>query len=263
MDKVTSPDKTVLAYDRLGAGPPLVLVSGASCDRRNDAPLAQGLAAHFTVLTYDRRGRGESTDTLPFSVDREIDDIEALLGEASDAAGLVILVGQSSGGALAARAVAAGLPARALVMWETPYPVDAAGVAGARAYTRSLKALLAEHDLDGALALFMRMVGMPEPMIAGAQQSPYWAAGLSLAPTLAYDDAAMGDGGVPVDLLADVSVPTLTLAGGASPEWMRVAARQAAEALPQGRYAVLPGQTHNAAPEVLADAVAQFAQSLS
>src|SRR3712207_6709366 len=107
METVTSADGTVIAFDQTGAGPPLVLVSGAACDRAVDRPLAEGLAAHFTVLNYDRRGRGDSTDTPPYTVDREIEDIEILLAAAG---GSAVLVGLSSGAALAALAAAAGLP---------------------------------------------------------------------------------------------------------------------------------------------------------
>src|SRR3954453_15968552 len=106
METVTSADGTTIAFDQIGAGAPLVLVSGAICDRTVDAPIAAGLSAHFTVLNYDRRGRGDSSDPLPFAVEREIEDLEILLAAAG---GSSVVVGLSSGAALAARAAAAGL----------------------------------------------------------------------------------------------------------------------------------------------------------
>ncbi len=132
METVTSADGTTIAFDQLGSGPPLVLVSGASCDRRVDAGLAEGLAAHFTVLNYDRRGRGDSTDTPPYDVRREIEDLDVLLDAAG---GSAVVVGLSSGGALAALAAAEGLPIGHLVMWEPPYRLDAEGQQASREYT--------------------------------------------------------------------------------------------------------------------------------
>jgi len=249
---VTSADGTIIAFDQLGSGPPLVLVSGASCDRRVDAGLAEGLATHFTVLNYDRRGRGDSTDTPPYDVHREIEDLDVLLAAAG---GSAIVVGLSSGGGLAALAAAEGLPIGHLVMWEPPYRLDAEGQQAARDYTDELTALLADGRRGDAVALFMGMVGMPEEMIAGMRQSPYWAQGEALAPTLAYDAAAMGDGALPSAALARITAPTTVLAGGASPDWMRDSATAAAAAIPGAAVVVLPGQTHDVAAGALADAV--------
>ena len=252
METVTSADGTTIAFDQLGSGPPLVLVSGASCDRRVDAGLAEGLAAHFTVLNYDRRGRGDSTDTPPYDVRREIEDLDVLLAAAG---GSAVVVGLSSGGGLAALAAADGLPIGHLVMWEPPYRLDAEGQQASREYTAELTALLADDRRGDAVALFMGMVGMPEEMIAGMRQSPYWAQGEALAPTLAYDAAAMGDGALPTDALARITAPTTVLAGGASPDWMRESAAAAAAAIPGAAAVVLPGQTHDVAADALADAV--------
>jgi pimeloyl-ACP methyl ester carboxylesterase len=252
METVTSADGTTIAFDQLGAGPPLVLVAGASCDRRVDAGIAEGLAAHFTVLNYDRRGRGDSTDTPPYDVRREIEDLDVLLDAAGGAA---VVVGLSSGGALAALAAAEGLPVGHLVMWEPPYRLDAEGQRASREYTETLTALLAEDRRGDAIALFMGMVGLPEEMIAGMRQSPYWAQGEALAPTLAYDAATMGDGALPTDALARITAPTTVLSGGASPDWMGAAAAAAAAAIPDARHEVLAGQTHDVAADVLGTAV--------
>ena len=254
MRTVTSADGTLIAFDQLGAGPPLVLVSGASCDRAVGRPIADALAAHFTVLNHDRRGRGDSTDTLPYAVEREVEDLEILLAAAG---GSAVLVGLSSGAVLAAHAAAAGLPVGHLVMWEPPFRLDAAGRAAARDYNGRLAALLGEGRRGDALELFMTTVGVPPEAIAGMRRSPSWARGEALAPTLGYDAAVMGDGGVPP--FAGIRAATLVLAGGAGPEFFRAAGRAAAAAIPAAVYRELPGQTHDVSPGALAAAVRDFA----
>ena len=255
MERVQSKDGTTIAFDQLGEGAPLVLVSGASCDRSIDAPIAEELAKNFTVLNYDRRGRGDSDDTLPFAVEREIEDIDVLLAAAGGAA---TVVGLSSGAALAAEAAAAGLPIDALVMWEPPFSVDPDGVLQAKEYSEELTALLAADRRGDAVTLFMRRVGVPEEMIAGIRQSPYWQLGESLAPTLAYDDAVMGDSTIPAERFGRISVPTLVLAGSKSPDSLRQAAEQVAATIPGARHEILDGQDHNVAGDALAHAVAAF-----
>ena len=255
MERVQSKDGTTIAFDQLGEGAPLVLVAGASCDRSIDAPIAGELARHFTVLNYDRRGRGDSDDTLPFAVEREIEDIDVLVAAAG---GSATVVGLSSGAALAAEATAAGLPIDGLVMWEPPFAVDPEGLRQAKEYSDDLTALLAADRRGDALARFMRRVGLPEQMIAGMRQSPYWQLGESLAPTLAYDDAAMGDSTIPADRFGRIAVPTLVLAGSESPESLRQAAAQVAAAIPGARHDILDGQDHNVAGDALAPVVAAF-----
>lgn len=270
MERLTSSDGTTIAYDRLGSGPPLILVSGASVDRRADDQLAEALAAHSTVYNYDRRGRGDSTDTLPFAVEREIEDIAALLDvaardaaqnagqDAHDGAGTAAVVGFSSGAALAGRAAAA-LPVRALVMWEPPFMTDSEGLARAKDYTENLNAALDAGDPDGALTTFLHYVGLPDEAIDGTRQSPYWAAGVRLAPTLAYDNAAMGnDSVVPVDVYGRITAPTLVLAGGASPAFLPAAAQAVAAAIPGAQTGILEGQVHNVDATVFAEAVRSF-----
>lgn len=262
MEHVTSADGTTIAYDRLGAGAPLILVSGATADRRADAQIAAALAETATVYNYDRRGRGDSTDstdTLPFAVDREIEDIAALMEAAAhDGAGPAAVVGFSSGAALAARAAAA-LPVRALVMWEPPFQTDEAGLARAKEYTETLNARLGAGDLDGALTTFLRYVGLPDEAIDGSRQSPFWDAGVRVAPTLAYDNAALGnDSVVPTEIFAGISAPTLVLAGGASPAFLPAAARAAAAAIPGAETGILEGQTHNVDASLFAAAVRGF-----
>lgn len=158
MDTVVSKDGTTIAFDRVGSGAPLVLVAGAGCDRAISTPIAQALAPHFTVLNHDRRGRGDSGDTLPFAVARELEDIEALI---ADAGGSAALLGFSSGAALAAEAAVSGLPVSGLIMWEPPFRLDAEGPREARAYAARLDELLAAGRRGDAVAHFMTRVGLP------------------------------------------------------------------------------------------------------
>jgi pimeloyl-ACP methyl ester carboxylesterase len=262
METVTSADGTTIAFDQLGSGPPLVLVAGASCDRGQDQPIADALAQDFTVLNHDRRGRGDSSDaTSPatYVVERELEDLAVLIDAAGGAA---VLVGLSSGGALAARAAAAGLPVRQLVMWEPPFQVDPAGQRGSLDYQERLYALLAQDRRGDALALFMSIAGVPEEMVAGARQSPWWPVGEGMAHTLAYDAAVMGDASVPA-AYADIDCPALILTGGDSPPFFAAGAEAAAAAIPGGRAAVLAGQTHNVDAAVLSAAVRDFVKESS
>jgi len=256
MEKIQSKDGTTIAFDQLGEGPPIILVAGASCDRGVNAPIAEALAPRFTVLSYDRRGRGDSDDTPPYAVAREVEDIGALVDAAGGAA---TVLGFSSGAALAAEAAASGLPIDRLVMWEPPFSTDQDGPARAKAYAERLTELLAADRRGDALAHFMTLVGLPEEAIAEARQSPYWQQGLSLAPTLAYDAAILGDATIPAARYRGIGVPTLVLSGTASPEFLRQAAAGTAQAIPGARHEELAGQDHNVAGESIAPAVAAFA----
>lgn len=256
METVTSKDGTSIAFDQLGEGAPIVLVAGASCDRSISVPIAEALAPHFTVLNYDRRGRGDSDDTLPFAVEREIEDLDIMLAAAG---GSATVLGFSSGAALAAEAAAQGLPIDSLILWEPPFSVDPDGPRRAKAYSDELSALLAADRRGDALALFMTQVGIPAEMIAGMRHSPYWPLGESLAPTLAYDAAVLGDTTVPTGRLAGITAPTLVLAGSESPEFLRVAAERVAGAIPGGRHDILDGQDHNVSPDAITPVVVGFA----
>ncbi|MER6556892.1 alpha/beta hydrolase [Streptomyces sp. NPDC001027] len=257
--KTTSRDGTSLAYGRTGAGPAVILVSGAMSTGATVAPFAVPLADRFTVVSYDRRGRGESGDTAPYDVAREVEDLAALIEAVG---GEACLYGHSSGGALVLEAAASGLPLRGVAVYEVPYAVYEGGAKERAKYTDGLTEAL-EHGRRGdAVELFLRLTGLAEEMIQGARQSPMWAGMESLAPSLAYDDAVMGDGLVPRDRLASITVPVLSLGGGASPDWMREAARTVAESVPQGTYQVLEGQSHMVDPQALAPALTEFFSSL-
>ncbi|MFD7280158.1 alpha/beta fold hydrolase [Streptomyces sp. NPDC059862] len=256
MDKNTiSRDGTPIVYQRIGQGPVVVLVSGAMSAGATVAPLAGPLSDRFGVVVYDRRGRGESGDTTPYTVEREIEDLAALIeAEGSDAA----LYGISSGGALALHAAASGLPVRQVAVYEVPFAMDEVAANGRAEYSERLTEALAQGRRGDAVELFLRLTGLAEEMIQGARQSPLWSGMETIAPSLAYDDAVMGDGRVPRDRLAAITAPVLALAGGASPGWMRQAARAVADAAPQGAYRVLEGQTHMVDPQVLAPVLAEF-----
>lgn len=256
MQQIMSADGTTIAFDQLGSGPPIIVVAGASCDRGADAAIAEALGRHFTVLNYDRRGRGDSTDTLPYAVSREVDDLRAVLDAAGGSASVL---GLSSGAVLAAEAAASGLAIDHLIMWEPPFSTDPDGPRRAKEYADRLHDLLAAGRRDDALAHFMTLVGVPEDVIAGMRESEHWRHGLSLAPTLAYDAAVMGDNTVPAQRFARIGVPTLVLAGTQSPAFMREAARHTAAAIPAARTEILDGQDHNVAGEVIAPVVAAFA----
>ncbi|CAL9415279.1 alpha/beta fold hydrolase [Streptomyces sp. enrichment culture] len=256
MDKnITSRDGTSLAYESAGRGSTIVLVSGAMSTGGTVAPLAAPLSERFRVVVYDRRGRGASGDTPPYAVEREVEDLAALIEELGGAASLY---GVSSGGALALRAAASGLPVRHVAVYETPYAISEEDLAERARYTEQLTAALDEGRRGDAVELFLRLTGLGEAVIEGARQSALWTGMESMAPSLAYDDAVMGDGGVPRELLASIPVPVLAIAGDASPGWMREAARAIADTVPRGTYRTLQGQTHMVEPDVLAPVLAEF-----
>jgi pimeloyl-ACP methyl ester carboxylesterase len=261
VDKVTSRDGTPIAFDRLGDGPPVIMVCGAMCDRALMRPTAEELAKHFTVFNYDRRGRGDSADTAPYAVEREIEDIGALIIEAG---GTASVYGHSSGAGLVLHAAAHGLPIAKIVLHDPPYAPDGDEEArrSSREYGENLKALLSEDRRGDAIELFMTMVGMPQEMIEGMRHTPRWAKLEAIAPTLAYDSEVMGDigrdGTIPVDQASRVTVPAFVLTGGADYPWMTDVGRRLADVMPNGQHRVLEGQEHAVPPEVLVPVLDEF-----
>ena len=259
-----SKDGTTIAFDQYGQGPAVILVDGALQYRafdQGETQLALLLAKHFTVIQYDRRGRGDSTDTLPYAVAREIEDIEALIDAAG---GSAYVYGISSGAALAMEA-AIELPGKIkkLAMYEAPYNSDEAAQQAWNAYTRELGELLAAGRRGDAVALFMMLVGATREQTDEIRQSPMWPLWEAIAPTLAYDHTAIlgEDAAVPTERAARVSVPALIMDGEGSYPFMHVAAVALAEAMPNGQQRTLEGQTHEVAPEALAPVLAEFFQS--
>jgi pimeloyl-ACP methyl ester carboxylesterase len=255
METVMSKDGTTIAYDRVGEGPALVLVAGASVDRGADAGFVPPFAEHFTVYNYDRRGRGDSTDTAPYAVEREIEDLDAVIAAAG---GSAAVIGFSSGGALAAEAAIAGSDISKLVLWEVPYALDPDAPRRHKEYQDDLTERLAEGRNGDAAERFLQLVGLPAEMIAGMRQAPFWAGMEAIAPTLLYDAAVMGDSTLPADRYATIAVPTLVLDGGASPDFLRDASAAIAAAVPKSQRRTLEGQEHNVAPDVLAPVVTEF-----
>jgi len=259
MKKVHSKDGTTIAFDQSGQGPAIILVGGAFQHRAIDprtAQLAALLAQHFTVFHYDRRGRGNCGDTQPYAVEREVEDLDAFIKEAG---GSAFVLGMSSGGVLALEAAKRGLAITKLALYEPPFNAgDAHAHQASENYTRQLTALLAEGRRGDAVALAMTTWGAPAEAIAGMRQTPVWSLFESVAPTLAYDNAIMGDGSVPAERLASITVPTLVMNGGASPAFMHNAAQVVAHALPNAKLRTLEDQTHEVAPEVLAPVLEKF-----
>lgn len=267
MKTVTSKDGTTIAYDQVGTGPTVIIVDGALQYRAFDQgnlELSNLLAPHFTAIHYDRRGRGDSgdsTDTQPFAVEREIEDIDALIAASG---GSAYLYGISSGGALAMEAAIALGPnkVRKLVMYEAPYNSEPEAQATWREYVKNLNEAIATGKPGDAVGLFMMLVGMPEEHLPGMKQDPMWPLFESVGNTLAYDAAALGDGSaVPTEKAARVTVPTLLMAGSQTYPFMHVAAETLAKAMPQGQYRVLEGQSHEVSSEALAPVLIEFFQA--
>jgi pimeloyl-ACP methyl ester carboxylesterase len=260
MDTVLSPDGTRIAFTRRGRGPVIILVDGALCHRGlgPSEELARLLANQFTVYTYDRRGRGESTDTRPYDVEREIEDLEALVAEAG---GSVALYGMSSGAALALEA-ARRLPATTgLVLFEPPFVINDIRPRPADLWP-GIDAAVAAGDRTRATRLFLRGVGVPALVVAIMRWLPLWRRLTASANTLSYDGAIVKDyqrgDPLPRNRWASVHAPTLVLAGSKSPSWMHNSAQSLAAILPAAALRILAGQTHNVNAKVHAPIVAQF-----
>jgi pimeloyl-ACP methyl ester carboxylesterase len=256
--EVRSKDGTLIAFERSGRGPALILIDGALCSRRfGPSPkLGPLLARHFTVYTFDRRGRGQSGDTLPYSPMREVEDIAALVEVAG---GSACLLGLSSGGALALHAAASGVPVTKVVAYEPPY-VDDSGQRGGAAYEGELARLIACGNRSGAVKYFMKdMVGAPAPMVVMMRFMPWiWRKLEAVAHTLPYDAAVMSAFRIPRERFASIRVPALVMNGAKTDPRLREAARALAQVIPAGRHRELAGQTHNVKADVLAPAVVEF-----
>jgi alpha/beta hydrolase family protein len=260
MNTVRSADGTTIAFDRVGEGPPLVLVGGALSERHAAAEIAQMLSDRFKVFAYDRRGRGDSGDTPPYDVRREIEDLAAVIAEAG---GSAYVFGHSSGAVLALRAVEDGVPIAKLAVYEPPFILDETRPPLPAEYVEQLDALVAAGRRGDAVALFMTTgVGVPAQMVEQMRRGPVWPALERNAHTIAYDGRIMGDlmAGRPFlpGTWSRVTVPTLVLDGGASPEWQRNAARALADVLPDARHRTLEGQDHGPASDVLVPVLAGF-----
>ncbi len=218
MNYVKSKDGTAIAYTRGGDGPAVVLVGGGLDDGSENATLIPTLADSFTVASYARRGRGDSGDTPPYSLEREIEDLAAVVDELG---GHAHAFGASSGGALVLEAAAAGVPLDRIAVWEVPYAVGGEAVARWQEYAVALREALARDDRDRALELFMRLAGSPQEMVEQVKESEHWPIMRELAPSLAHDAACLGDGPPPADRLGKISQPTLVITGPGGEEAMQ------------------------------------------
>ena len=253
MSTVRSSDGTSIAFERTGAGPPVILVD-AALGFRGFGPMAELgglLAGDFTVITYDRRGRGESTDTQPYAVDREVDDLAALIDEAG---GSAFVYGFSSGAVLGLHAAARGVPVGKLALLEPPIPLEdqpEEGDLGAE-----IAELVAADRRGDAVEHFNRSIGVPEEMVAGMRDAPYWPLMEKVAHTLVYDTTITSS--VTPELLSTIATPTLVLGSEASGDYLQSSGQAVADALPNGRFVALKGEWHGVPLEALAPVVADF-----
>jgi pimeloyl-ACP methyl ester carboxylesterase len=261
MSTVHSKDGTSIAFERSGRGPALILVDGALCYRASgpSKPLAALLAEHFTVFIYDRRGRGESGDTAPYAVDREVEDIEVLINEAG---GSAFVYGISSGAALALEAANHGLAVKKLALYEAPFIVDRSRPPIPADFLARLKALIAANRRGGAVKQFLKLVGVPAMFVAMMPLVPAWSKLKAVVHTLPYDITIVQDNQrgtpLPATRWAAVNMPTLVMDGGKSPAWMRHGAKALADILPNATLRTLDGQTHMVKPEALAPVLLEF-----
>lgn len=261
MTPVISKDGTAIAFDRIGAGAPVILVDGALCYRASGpgGPLAAALADRFTVFTYDRRGRGESGNTAPYAVEREIEDIAALIKEAGGAA---CVCGVSSGAALALEAASRIRGVTKLALYEAPCIVDDSRSPIPDDIVSQFDALIAAGRRGDAVKLFMKLVGVPAVFILLMRVMPAWPKLRAVAHTLPYDMRIMkglqSGRPLPAARWTAVTAPTLVLDGGKSPVWMRNATRALAGVLPTATYRTLAGQTHMVNAKVLGPVLAEF-----
>jgi pimeloyl-ACP methyl ester carboxylesterase len=261
MYSVRSADGTAIAYDKVGAGPSLILVEGALNDLSTTLPLAAHLKDHFTVYSYDRRGRGASGNTLPYAVDREIEDLGSVIDEAG---GSALVFGNCSGAVLTLQGVTAGLAITGLALFEPPYIVP-----GTRSrpddYSTHLASLISAGRKEEALEFFMRAdVVLPEEHIAMVRNSPMWPGLQDLVPSLDYDAAVLGDSMMPArEWLTSITVPTLLVDGENSNSWAKEAVRVLADVLPGGRRHTLMGHDHVLAPDALAPVMIKFFAGLT
>jgi pimeloyl-ACP methyl ester carboxylesterase len=257
MRTVSSRDGTTIAYDQQGNGPVVILVGGAMSTRSGPwwEQLVELLGKDFTIISYDRRGRGDSGDTAPYAVEREVEDLEALI---TAAGGPASLFGMSSGAVLALHAGASGLNIEKLALYEPPFIVGSNGPRPPEDAVKQLTELASSGRRGEAVEFFMTQVmGIPAGFVAQMKHTPMWPGLEAVAHTLAYDITIMGDWSLP-HRLASVTIPTLAIDGENSPALLRDAVQAVADTLPNARRRTLEGQTHDVSMEALAPVLAEF-----
>jgi pimeloyl-ACP methyl ester carboxylesterase len=256
----TSRDGTIIAFTKKGSGPPLIIVDGAFCYRENGpaTELATQLAQHFTVFTYDRRGRGESGDTGPYTVEREIDDLRSVAKEAGEAP---YFLGISSGGALILQAVASGVGVKEIALYEPPYLAGDNGPHSFEDARNRLQSLVLAGDRGGAVSFFMTDVyGAPRAFVFAMPflMPNAWKRNKLVVHTLPYDLTILDDRSVLNERSSSISVPTLVIGGEKSPKVLRDAVTAVAKALPSGQSRFLSGQDHNISSRALAPVLCEY-----
>ncbi|MCU1443301.1 MAG: lysophospholipase [Cryobacterium sp.] len=255
MTQITaSADGSTIAYDMVGSGPPLIIIGGAFNTRHSAGDIAALLAADFSVYSYDRRGRGDSTETKPYAIDREVEDVVALVKAAG---GSAVVYGHSSGAALALEAAVQGAALSKLALYEPPLTTPAHGGSPA-AWATQVQAAVDAGDREAAATLFLRGSGADDASIDAVRNLPWWPGMLAMAHTLPYDIVLLGDGTVPVERLASVTAPTLLMFGGDSPPWAEQVATAAAGAMSQGTTLRIAGSGHNVDASTIAPILRGF-----
>jgi len=253
-----SKDGTRIAYDKLGSGPLLILVDGALCSRAfGPMPkLAPLLTGNFTVITYDRRGRNESSDTQPYAVEREIDDLEALINANG---GSAFVTGFSSGAILSLAAAAQGLNITKMALYEPPFMVSSEGHRPPADSLQQLQTMISENRRSDAVKFFLKdMVGLPALAVFIMKIMPVWPKLKSIAHTLPYDAAIVGDCSLPEKNASSVKIQTLVSGGDKSPATMQQAVRKLSEVMPNGQLKMLKGQTHNVSEKAITPVLIDF-----
>jgi pimeloyl-ACP methyl ester carboxylesterase len=245
---VTSPDGTVVAYQKSGLGPPLILVDAAGHYRRFSSfgGLIGLLAPEFTVYHYDRRGRGDSGDTPPYAPEREVEDLAALIDEAG---GSAFVYGYSSGGLLALQAAARGLPIRKMALLEPPIAAEE-DAEEQRAFTAGLSKLLATGRREEAVEYYLAGIGVPGEIVSDMRGSDAWQAMEAVAPTLLYD--SLISEATPFELLATVTTPSLIIDSEGSSDNLTGMAATVARGMPNASHRSLPGEWHGVRDDLLA-----------
>jgi pimeloyl-ACP methyl ester carboxylesterase len=257
METTKSADGTVIAYDRTGDGPPLIVAVGAFCDRRSFVPPA-GLTERFTVYTYDRRGRGDSGDTQPYSPDREVADLAAVVSVAVFESGSAVYAfGHSSGGALVLRAAAQGVPLTAVASYEAPFVIPGTREVAQDPADRIREMVAAGRRGDAVRYWMTSVVAAPAQVVTMMEGSPAWPALEALTHTLPYDIALTGDQGVPASLSA-IAMPVLVLGGSTSPDWFHRTVQETAAVIPGAKLVMMEGYDHGVPPEVIAPVLTEF-----
>ena len=259
MHTVLSKDGTAIAFDLSGEGPAVILVDGALCYRGFGpmGPLAALLRRCFTVFSYDRRGRGESSDTPPYAIEREVEDVEALIQEAG---GEAFVYGISSGAALALKAAASGLNIKKLAIYEPPFVIGKRDHRPPEDSSAQLRELEASGRRGEAVEFFMtKMVGLPGEAVAPMRGTPVWTLLEATAPTLVYDATIMEENSWLLPRwVSSVKIPTLAMVGGESPGPMHQAVQAVADAVRGAQLRILEGQTHEVAPEAMSAELEAF-----